>query len=335
MIVIFGANSRRQIETTSEQVLGKIWDLGRQIKLAFNPKKTKAIIFSKGSTPSLYRRKSVIKMNGKSIQVENQLKYLGITLDNRLTCLPHATSIKENCSKTFNNLARVAKVSWGLGKEALELIYKGAFLPRVTYGATAWYQAANKAVIRRKLNSAQREKAILHQCRQGFNIKLFDGMLTNSDYEQKPKPETLPAPHQRRAIRITIEDDKNNRSIHIYTDSSKIEGKVGAAFVAAKNGDTIRQEMYGLGDNCSVYQAELYAIERAINWIVDSGLKDPILTCTDSRAAISTLSQYRDTNIVALNIKTKINRYNMDIQFKWVKAHAGNQGNEQADSLAK
>jgi hypothetical protein len=38
-------------------------------------------------------------------------------------------------------LARTAKLQWGLGHKALKIIYEGAVVPILTYGAPIWVEA--------------------------------------------------------------------------------------------------------------------------------------------------------------------------------------------------
>ncbi|XP_023235501.1 uncharacterized protein LOC111634899 [Centruroides sculpturatus] len=363
--VLFGANSRKEIETTGEWVLNHIRELGNQIKLTFNPKKTMAIVFSTGRSPCLYGRKPIIKMGGESIQIEKQMRYLGVTLDNRLTWLPHAVRTKDSCINLFNALARVARATWGLGREAIEVIYRGAFLPRITYGAAAWSHAAGKVAIKRRLDSAQRcallrwtkaysttstealqviagappvdlvlnERATLFQCRRGSNIVVNDIEYTSRDYELRPALcEQLKSYN-----RIVLEPSSRNTeySIQIYTDGSRVDMRVGAAFLVMCNGSTLVERQFRLGDACSVYQAELLAIDRAVDWVAEMKHLEPIIIYSDSMAAVNTLRQFKDTNNISLNIKKNIKHNGLNIRVEWVKAHAGNPGNERVDLLAK
>jgi hypothetical protein len=53
-------------------------------------------------------------------------------------------------------LDKTAKLNWGLGHKALKIIYKGAIVPLMTYGAPVWEEAVKKQTLLRKLQSTQR-----------------------------------------------------------------------------------------------------------------------------------------------------------------------------------
>ncbi|XP_023213469.1 uncharacterized protein LOC111616264 [Centruroides sculpturatus] len=136
-------------------------------------------------------------------------------------------------------------------------------------------------------------------------------------------------------IPSTINQEREKGSIEIFTDGSRVDNHVGAAFMAMQNDAEIHTEQYRLMDSCSVFQAELYAIERAIMWVTRTHVSDQIIINTDSRSALDTLQQFADTNATALNIKQIINQSGINIKMKWIKAHSGIFGNERADLLAK
>ncbi|XP_067141829.1 uncharacterized protein [Centruroides vittatus] len=304
-------------------------------------------------------------MEGHNIKVEKEMKYLGVVLDHRLTWLPHATYVRTICTSLFNALARVAKVKWGLKSEAIATIYNGAFIPKITYAAGAWYEAAEKGTIKRKLRSAQRvallrmtkafrttstealmviarttpidlvlqEKAKSYKCRRGHPISISDQIYHERDYERQPTAAMLSKLYNRKAIKLAEEEDRDE--IEIYTDGSKVENRVGASFIVIKDKEEIHQAQYRLDDRCSVYQAELFAILQSIKWILSTSVSVPVIINTDSQAAIYTLRQFTDKNIMAMEVKSIIEEHDLKIKVRWVKAHIGIEGNERADALAK
>jgi len=64
--------------------------------------------------------------------------------------------MKEKCVKLIFALSRSAKVTWGLGHDALKTIYKGGILPLMLYGAAVWKNVLNKSCYKAKINRIQR-----------------------------------------------------------------------------------------------------------------------------------------------------------------------------------
>ncbi|GBO46761.1 hypothetical protein AVEN_271011-1 [Araneus ventricosus] len=86
---------------------------------------------------------------------------------------------------------------------------------------------------------------------------------------------------------------------HIFTDGSKIENRVGAAFVHHVNKQEITKSQYRLADHNTVY-IESLSDNREFIWQIKKRLKD-----------------------------------REDIKLMWVRAHKGEMGNERANLLAK
>jgi ribonuclease HI len=125
----------------------------------------------------------------------------------------------------------------------------------------------------------------------------------------------------------------------IFTDGSKDEEGVGAAYVGFINGREIAHKRFRLASYCSAYQAELLAIQRAVNWLVGAGhMGCSVIIATDSRSALEGLEdlQSRDSLIVDIRRGISILSDNgVRTEFGWVRGHSGTLGNERADCLAR
>ena len=63
---------------------------GKKCGLTFNASKTVALLFTKSSVVRRkYEGKKLIKMDGQQIPFSDSVKYLGVTLDLKLTWKPH------------------------------------------------------------------------------------------------------------------------------------------------------------------------------------------------------------------------------------------------------
>jgi hypothetical protein len=82
-------------------------------------------------------------LNHRRLDQTEELKYLGIHLDNKFNFNVH---IDHTAAKVtlINMLARTAKLQWGLEHKALKTIYEGAVVQILKYEAPIWVEAIRK-----------------------------------------------------------------------------------------------------------------------------------------------------------------------------------------------
>jgi ribonuclease HI len=139
-------------------------------------------------------------------------------------------------------------------------------------------------------------------------------------------------------IIVTTSGDRAQAKVLIYTDGSKTENHVGAGMTVMEDSKEIYFEARRLSLHCTVYQAELYGINMAMEWIeTHPNRPHTIAIHVDSKAALLTIKDKQTTHPLAAKIRTKVInlRNSSQISFHWVKGHAGLKGNERADYLAK
>ena len=127
----------------------------------------------------------------------------------------------------------------------------------------------------------------------------------------------------------------------VWTDGSRMEnGAVGAAAVY-KERDAWRGAGTYLGRNKEVFDAEVFAIHQALHIINDRDESNTEYTVfSDSQAAISRVQHDRTGRGQALAIATirtarAITDRGNNITLRWTPSHAGVEGNERADDMAK
>ncbi|KAJ4441311.1 hypothetical protein ANN_11165 [Periplaneta americana] len=139
-------------------------------------------------------------------------------------------------------------------------------------------------------------------------------------------------------IREGKEDNEYN-IIKIFTDGSKGELGVGAGVAIFKEGNLEEALKYRLNGKCSNNQAEQLAILKAIQHVQTlESQQQKFSIFTDSRITLDSLRNQTNHTHLIEEIRREVKeaeRKNWKIEFNWIKAHAGHEGNELADQLAK
>lgn len=208
----------------------------------------------------------VIHMDGVRLNLVEEIKLLGLTIDKKLTFNAHVNATCRKAADIYKHLARAAKVTWGLNKDIVRTIYVSVLEPIVLYAASAWSPAAEKLMVRKQLDSLQRGFA-QKVCKAYRTVSLTSALILSGllpldlriheaaslykakkghseDYippgrEVETQVRFSDNPHPSRLIVTDYEclegmDQETTESLllvgpQIYTDGSKIEGKVGAA----------------------------------------------------------------------------------------------------------
>ncbi|XP_035207470.1 ribonuclease H-like [Stegodyphus dumicola] len=121
-------------------------------------------------------------------------------------------------------------------------------------------------------------------------------------------------------------------------NGSGLEGKIGLAFVVFYHGLEIEHAKFKLEKYNSVYQAELIAIQKTLEWLIINLNESHIITIhSDCMSVLQALSDPEQQNLNIQTIKKLVIQLEVrhQLNFYWVKAHIGCLGNERADVLAK
>jgi len=81
------------------------------------------------------RKETEIYVNNKTLKQVNNINYLRIIFDNKITFRDHINCTEEKCTKLIFSLSKSATITWGLKHEALKTIYTGGILPLLLHGA--------------------------------------------------------------------------------------------------------------------------------------------------------------------------------------------------------
>ena len=88
-----------------------------------------------------------IKVDGTSIKVADEAKFLGLVFDRRLTFRAHVKYLKTVCDKALNVLRVVGHTDWGADKVVLLRLYRALVRSKLDYGCIVC-GSASKSVLR-------------------------------------------------------------------------------------------------------------------------------------------------------------------------------------------
>ena len=127
----FSAKDSIQLETLTNKELIKTNDYLKINKLTTNYSKSKYIIFTKKRTQHIFN----IKMDKHTLDRVNEIKYLGVTLDNKLNWKPHLQSVRLKISQ---GSYIISKLKHYIDIDVLKMIYYSTVYPHLTYCVTSW-----------------------------------------------------------------------------------------------------------------------------------------------------------------------------------------------------
>ncbi|GBO01122.1 hypothetical protein AVEN_31197-1 [Araneus ventricosus] len=238
------------------------------------------------------------------------------------------------------------------------MLYKRALERIIVYAAPAWW--VGTANQRQKINSLQRQvllavtgafrttstaalqvisgiepadlvcemEAALYQLKHNRPDPHFLGVHLESNQVERYLPSWA---HPSTKHIVHWDQDSPDYDLGIFTDGSKLNGQVGAAFSVfdpQHSGDF----QFRLDDHCSVFQAELTAIKQALLWKQQNRPHANCHLFTDSMSSLKALQKFAPKNNLVDDINSLLDG---TISLHWVKAHIGVAGNEVADKAAK
>ena len=119
---------------------------------------------------------------------------------------------------------------------------------------------------------------------------------------------------------------------HIYTDGSKVETKVASEYVCLYG-----TRGYRLRDCCSIFTAEIEAINKALTYVKVSTRKSCVIF-SDSMSVLQVIESQESKNPLVnrvLQACQEIISNGKFITFSWIPSHRDITGNEHADRAAK
>ena len=122
--------------------------------LSFSKSKTHGVIFTKKNKI----QKPTLSLNRQTLQIKSSTKFLGLTLNKKLTWTPHFLQIKQDLMKTLNLLKIIKNPKYNPSRNVLLQIYRSLVRSKLEYGCPAFKKASKKtlSIINTVQNSALR-----------------------------------------------------------------------------------------------------------------------------------------------------------------------------------
>ncbi len=126
---------------------------GLKMHLKFNPSKTIAIMFT---NKRAWKLTNDIVLSGHVLKLQNSVKYLGVTLDSKLTWSTHVDNICQKANINLHRCRQAVGSTWGLSPKTMYWMFTAIIRPILSYGAIIWITSLKKKYIIAKLNKIQR-----------------------------------------------------------------------------------------------------------------------------------------------------------------------------------
>jgi len=128
------------LQTTVNLELCKIDDWLRANKLSLNYNKTNFMLLtSLKHNPASFK----VIINNHNISPEDNLRYLGLLLDNKLSWKPHAQRVKTQLSRACGILSKLKHYTT---LPALKVVYNSLIHPYLNHSILNWGRASNATI---------------------------------------------------------------------------------------------------------------------------------------------------------------------------------------------
>lgn len=262
VVLVFSDHNIDTLEESANTALKTVVGWGERNKLNFAAHKTCAMLITKKlkfRTPSLY-------MSDEPINLVDEIKLLGLIIDRKLTFKSHVSAVCKKAANIYKGLACAARVTWGLNRDIIRTIYVAVIEPIVMYASCAWSQVTEYQHTLSQLNALQRgfaqkickayrtvsltsslilsgllpldlriqEASTLYKAKKGLSQ---DFLPPGRKLERKVSHFDQPHPSLLTTTEYELLEILDSKTLdssqivgpNIFTDGSKIEGRVGAA----------------------------------------------------------------------------------------------------------
>jgi ribonuclease HI len=368
-----------QIYMYLQRALDKVSMWSVQHGLTFSAAKSVTVCFT---LKRKFRIPKPLTLNGTAIPESNNVRYLGVILDSKLSWKKHMQAKVRNAKFQLHSIRNAMGKIWGAPPKMVRWAYTGIVRPALLYGALVWAKISETAWAESEFNKINRlallamghfrrstptagmevlnyirplKYQVMMEASMGYlrtshihkNIKSSKHLVFASKWVDK-----LPLSKEEidegtltfnwdRKYQIIIEDGEPDfmNNVRVYTDGSLVKDNAGSGFLIEKRWEnTSETGKFALGPQRSVFQAEVYAVNKAVEQMLSSSTTGRKITIhVDSQAALQALSSSFITKKCVRRVVRNLNKLGHQnlVSLRWVKSHVGHNGNEIADMLAK
>lgn len=153
LLLIVEGDSRLQLEISGSELMNVVCEWGAGVGVSVSKEKTVQMLLKgkldAGTPPR-------VRMNGVTIKYATETKYLGVNVAERMNFGVHVLKLKEKMVTAVGSLSRIMRKEWGLTRTSVRTIYKGLFVPSISYAASVWGKVVCSAIGKKKIDGVQR-----------------------------------------------------------------------------------------------------------------------------------------------------------------------------------
>ena len=147
-LLIIGIDPMSMVDLM-QRALDQVLDWGDRNGLSFNPTKTVCMVFTLKTTEVTWKP---LMVQGQELAYSQELTYLGLTFDSKLTWSRHVEKKTAKCRNLLSYARQLVGMKWGLTPGRIAWVYAAIVRPTLMYGALVWRPNLTKSC----LNSIKR-----------------------------------------------------------------------------------------------------------------------------------------------------------------------------------
>jgi ribonuclease HI len=170
--IFCGGNNMRFIERQLQKAINNIQKWSEENGFNFSSTKTQGVHFcrKRGLHPD-----PDLHFGSENITFVNEIKFLGIIFDKKLTFLPHTLYLRKKCEKALNALKVLSNTSWGADRLSMLKIYNSLICSKLDYGCVVYGSARNSVL--KKLDTIHH--AALRLCSGAFRTSPIESLYVD------------------------------------------------------------------------------------------------------------------------------------------------------------